>query len=229
MGPTGPVSGDDDGNDEHRPSGSDLKVALIGAAATILAAVIAAVVAVNTNAVEISLPQGGPSRDDLSESVTSLEDENESLRADKADLQQRLDQVTAVTNLPTTSPPPPGPIGVVARQDTGLPLNYWHGLDLDSTASDWGVTGEIEEMDIYLRVGVALEARNAAQLAVMPKVPSFAECQHATGLKDGLYEDETVAGTQLCVRTTEGAYAYVGIVNMDNRGSSVTLDVTLWK
>lgn len=229
--PTAADNGRDDGEGEDRRHGLDIKVALIGAVATILAAVIAAVVAVSANAVEISFPEGGPSRDDLSDTVTSLEQANDALEDEKADLQQELDQASARRNVPTTSPRPPGPAGDVAREGKALPLVSRHGFDLDSAAGDWGVAGDPGELDIYIDYagGLFLAGRNGAQVAVMPNVPSFVDCQQATGLKDGLSRDETAPGTQLCVRTTKGAYAYVGIVSVDVATDSVTVDVTHWE
>lgn len=62
----------------------------------------------------------------------------------------------------------------------------------------------------------------------MPELPSFDDCRRATALTTGLTPDQTAPSTHLCVRTSGGAYAYVGIVQVVNDPVSVTIDITVW-
>jgi hypothetical protein len=112
-----------------------------------------------------------------------------------------------------------------------VPLTAYHYLDLDTDAPDWGVVDDeyADGIDIGLTGLPSLSGKNTAEMAVMPELPTFDECRQATGLTDDLSDEQTAPDTHLCVRTTEGSYAYVGIVAVVGDPTSVTLDITVWE
>jgi len=256
MGPTGPASGSGSAPAPSPPSApvgqapvnppapdgkppspettkrkDSYRLAVLSAVATVVAGLLSGVVAVSTNTVEISVPNGGPTRDDLKETVTSLENEN-------ADLQHTVDSLTSttespVTDVPTTSPSPLGDLGVSPRVGKALQVIAPHRIDLDSDTPDWGVaTSDITKKDIAPSggsSGLSLSSFYEAQVAFMPKPPSLSDCQQATALDRQTTTRETVPGADFCVRTTEGAYVYVHIVSVDPPRGSVTIDVNRWE
>lgn len=131
--PPAPAQKSEDGGAER---GVDIKVALIGATATILAAIIAGVLAVNAGAVEISLPDSGTGDDDLGATVTSLERENEELRSDNEDLQAQLDDATSTTRTTTADdndvPTADDPAGGPEPEVNSVSLQPSQAIDLDN-------------------------------------------------------------------------------------------------
>lgn len=236
QGPKAPEAPDESREPESRRRGTDIKVALIGAAATVLAALIAGALAVNSGTVEINVPESGASRDDLRTTITSLAQEIDELRRANEDLQADLDQArdsggsTGSGSPPRTSPAPAEPSGDVVNDGTNVPLTPYQFIDLDTDAPDWGVTDEdpTGDTDIGIDSSPSLYTANDAEVAVMPELPSFDDCRRATALTTGLTSDQTSPDTHLCVRTSDGAYAYVGIVQVVNHPASVTIDITVW-
>jgi hypothetical protein len=252
MQPTGPPSGDADGppgSDAERPAAAtgrprpddrrrsvDVRIALISAVATVLAAVVAGVLAVNTGTVEVSLADSGTSSDDLQATITSIQRENEVLRRANEELESELESAReqgvgspAGDAPPSTSPEPSG--DAVVREGNDLPLAAWYGIDLDTNAPDWGVveTGEdTGDIDVYIDDEPGLFAANGAEVALMPELPSFGDCRQTTGLSTSITYEQTAAGAHVCVRSSQGAYAYVGIVEVVADTPSVALDVTVW-
>jgi hypothetical protein len=101
--PMSPDGSNDDDSGGKRQRGTDMKVAMIGAVATVIAAVIGGVFAVNAGVVEISVDNSALSKDDLQATVTSLQQENDRLHDDNDDLQAALDAATSTTTTTTTS------------------------------------------------------------------------------------------------------------------------------
>jgi hypothetical protein len=63
----------------------------------------------------------------------------------------------------------------------------------------------------------------------MPAVPTFSDCRGATAMTRRLPNDQVTPGTHLCMRTSSGAYAYIGIAAVDDADDDlVTVDVTVW-
>lgn len=221
---------------------ADIKVALISAAATVLAALIAGVLAVNTGTVELNAPESGANRDDLRATITSLEQEIDDLRSVNEELRspddagdRADDGSTAGGTPPVTSSEPSGQSGEIVRQAVDVLLAAGHELDLDTDAPDWAVVAESEatgHTDIGLDSQPALYAGNGAELAVMTAVPTFNDCrQIVEGLGvGGLTATRTSSGTHLCVRTGEGTHAYVEIVEVgeNENTASVTLTIRVW-
>lgn len=238
--PPGPGDEPTAANGSQRPDDRrrsvDVRVALISAVATVLAALIAGVLAVNTGTVEVSLADSGASPDDLRATITSIQQENEVLRSANEELESELESAreqgggsASGDAPPSTSPEPSG--GAVVREGNSLPLAAWYGIDLDTNAPDWGVveTGEdTGDIDVYIDDEPGLFASNGAEVALMPEPPSFGDCRQTTGLSTSITYEQTAAGAHVCVRTSQGAYAYVGILEVTTDVPSVALDVTVW-
>jgi hypothetical protein len=220
----------------------DIKVALIGAVATIIAAAIAGVVAINTGAVQVSVSDPQADIDDLRTTATSLQQENEELAAANTDLEEQLAEAeeapartTTTTTAgdegsttPTTSAD--GPRTSTVRRETGgtpLAFSYGYSVDLDSQEADWTVQdGQPSGWDLYWSPYTGL---STYEVVIFDHVPTEAECDDATVRQEGLREVQSVEGTMMCVLTSEDRYAFVRIADVDDEARTASLDVTVWE
>lgn len=213
------------GGDDHQPR-TAIRVALIGAAATVAAAVIGGVLAVNAGAVEISLPDSGPSASDLRTTVTSLEQENERL-------QEQLDEATSTTTTTggtaTTDSEfePSGPTGTSAgifRETSGTPVSFNSGscIDLDSRESNWNIDGGGGD------VCLSSSSMGASDVAFVDHEPSLEECRAQTLLENGVPGSVLEPGLQMCLQTGEGRHAYVRVAAVGPERETISLDVKIW-
>jgi hypothetical protein len=215
---------------------------LIGAAATIVAAAITGVLAVNAGAVEVSLTDRQGEIDGLRSTATSLQRENEELTATNAELEDQVaeadeeaERTTDTTaregeaggTTPTTSAGSPR-TSTVRRETGGTPLafSYGYGVDLDSQDADWSIGRWGDGWDIALGNGGDL---NTFEVVVVDHVPTEAECDDATVRQSSLPGDQFVEGTMMCTTTDEGRYAFVRVTSIDEEAETASFDVTVWE
>jgi cell division protein FtsB len=183
--------------------------------------------------------------DTLAEANATLDDEVVTLTDDRDRWRERAQDATSSADdtteadtsaargtTPTTTPAPDDGGGAVRRSEGSVELTAARSLDLDSQASDWAVyQGFSGDGDIYLEGGgeFSLTTNGRSQLVVMSEVPDHAACESSTALVTALTEDQTAAGTQVCVHTGEGRLAHLNIVSMDTEAGIITLDITVWE
>jgi hypothetical protein len=182
---------------------------------------------------EVTVSERNETVDGLQTSNSSLVDANEQLSEELAATQSDLSEAQSAATTSTTTdgePPPPEPVQVVRRATDGAPLVVpaYDGFDIDSEESDWGVTAD--DRDVYVTAGArSLNAASAVLVAVVPAPPSVASCEAQTVVDSGLDEPQTVEGQHLCVRSDEGRWAYVRIVDIDPENDQISFEVTVWK
>lgn len=240
-GPHGPVIGPDTPPRER--GRLDIKVALIGAVATIVAAVIGGIVAIQTDTIDVTLRDQTVDREELASTASSLQQTNDSLVTANADLEDQLDRATSTTSTPrttaTTADDGGGTTGitttaagaqsVVKRQtgDTPLSFTWGYSADLDSEDANWDVVrGEGLETDLYVGSSGRVYM---GEVAIVDHVPTEAECRDTTIRQSILPEELSVAGTMACIVTDDDHRAFVRIVALDEEQQTATFDVTVWQ
>jgi hypothetical protein len=128
--------------------------------------------------------------------------------------------------------------GVEVRRETGdvpYQLEYGREFDLDSPPGDgdWGLLSG--GSDVSLQIG-SIERRlgesgTSARMAIVDSPPSYETCGSEEGLlyKQSLDTAEVVSGRMLCYQTSEGRWAYVHIVNLDDEARVATFEIVVWK
>jgi hypothetical protein len=194
---------------------SETRVAVIGAVATIAAALIAA-----GTAVAISHPWSQPR------------------------LAAGTPATTAALTIPATSPTtsPPGSTTSAAataaagsdpavRHATapGSPviLELGHGVDLDSDAPDWAdAVLETPQPELDVRIdGSSLVFRKTA--AFLTAAPHRADCTTGTNMRDEVLLIGAPKTMYACVHTSEGRWSGLTITVLDI--NDLALDITTWQ
>jgi hypothetical protein len=207
---------------------------VIAAVATIVAALIAAVVAVTSGAIEISLRNevSGSDTDDLEARVADLEGAVGALE-DRMEEPAPPGDGDGDRTTPTTQPD----VAEVWHEtgETLFDLPYSRGIDLDSAATDgdWGM--DSGGTDLYVSVG-SIEryistSGTSARLAIVESPPTYEKCSSEQGLvfEDRLTTAEVVSGRMLCYQSSEGRWAYVHVVELDNEARIARLEIVVWK
>lgn len=225
------------GAESAKPRG-EMRIALIGAIATIVAALIGGFAIVKSGAVEVNLPSDGPDREELETTVSSLELTNDSLETTNSSLQEALDEATSTTSTtPTTADDgttgvttSPTPLQSEVLRETGttpLTFSWRYSADLDSTDPNWNVQqGTPSGEDLYVNSGGQVYA---GEVTLMDHVATEAECRDATVRQSSLPEDMSVAGTMFCMETDSDHWAFVHIVALDSEARTASFDVTVWQ
>ena len=234
MPPTRVPTGPGPGSEEHGSRRTQLTVAAISAIATILAAVIAGVLAINAGSVHVSLTDPATEVDDLRATATSLEQANATLSERNDELESELDAVpTAVDRraggTTVTTSGPETDTSSVRRQTDGVPLTFtWaYSVDLDSIDNDWAVDyGTESGWDLYLDGFGNLETHD---VVLFDHVPSEAECRDATVRQTQLQDEQSLVGTMMCVSTSEDRYAFVRIAAFDEEQETTSVDIVVWE
>lgn len=212
-------------------------MAAISAVATIVAAVIAGIFAINSGQVHVSLTDPADEVDEVRATATSLERDNERLSDENAGLAAELEAASAtpvgeraagdttdVTSGPTTRE------STVRRQTGTTPLTFTWGyaVDLDTMDADWSVgNGSNSETDVSLNGSTGRLYTD--EVVLFDHVPTEAECRDATVRQPSLNADQSVEGALLCVLTTDDRYAFVRIATIDEEQRTTSLDVMVWE
>ncbi|GAB3107602.1 hypothetical protein GCM10027160_04440 [Streptomyces calidiresistens] len=187
---------------------------LIGAGATVLAALVTAVIGAVTDTlrVEVGAPEPTPT---VTETVTQppVVDPPE----DPEDPED---------------PDPEPAAATVRRSEQSVRLAADHSIDLDSRDDNWGVTTEPGAVGGDLRLDShnwsGLKARH--RMAVVERrEPDFLLCRNAMTLVDSVPHDELRDDVSLCVRTSEGRWARVDVVRVSPDPRWLDLDVHVWE
>ena len=227
--PPAPSGGGGQGSESRR--GDAVKAALIGAIATVAAAAIAGGVAVKTGAIEITNEVTGSDLDGLEARVASLEDDLATLQDDVAP--QPPANRSDGSGTTTTEAATPE----IWHETAGspYPLPYSQTFDLDSPADDgdWGLGAG--GSDVSLQIG-SIERRlgdsgTSARMAIVDAPPSYETCASEERLvfKEGLATAEVVSGRMLCYQTSEGRWAYVHLVQLDDEARIGYFEIVVWK
>lgn len=220
-------------NDPELRRGIDIKVALIGAAATIVAALIAGAVAIKTGTIEVSTSDQASDNDQLRVTVTSLEREKELLASENKKLQDRLDEQGSQPHDPTDSTSvtsgTAAQTSTVRRATAGTPLTFtWtYSADLDSQDADWAVLqGSETGWDLYLDGDGSVTTH---EVTIVDHVPTEAECRDSTVRQPSLGDEQSREGVMMCVRTTEDRFAFVRIAGIDEERKTTSVDIVVWE
>lgn len=234
MPPTRVPTGPRPGPEERHARRTQLTVAAISAIATVLAAVIAGVLAINAGSVHVSLTDPAAEVDDLRATATSLERVNATLSERNDELESELDAVpTAVDRrgggTTVTTSGPESDTSSVRRQTEGVPLTFTWGysVDLDSIDNDWAVDhGSTSVSDLYLDGYGRL---NTYEVVIFDHVPTESECRDATVRQTRLENEQSAVGTMMCVSTSEDRYAFVRIAAFDEEQRTTSVDIVVWE
>jgi len=236
--PAPATSGGDQSPDSQR-RGIDVKVALIGATATVLAAFIAGLVAINTGTIQISIPDSGPSGDDLQTTATSLEDKVATLTDELERVAEDRDRWKTRAESASDRGPTSSTSTTQADEDpNGYVLEFGDGtyIDLDTRlASRTGGpefelklgTGRFftgEDYDTWADVTVAF---------VNDSEVSLQGCQTATRIQgEVVHLAELEQDESVCVHTSEDIWAAMKIVEVETEADlwaeDITFDVALF-
>jgi hypothetical protein len=119
-----------------------------------------------------------------------------------------------------------------------LRRNY--GVDLDSFAPDWGVTfnpgggaADIKFQEGDLPDSVATSTIAAATTAVdgivvVSGAPTYDKCLNTEMNALRLTPEQTVKGTDFCIKTSQSHIAAVEIVAVGSGRSSVSIQIVSW-
>lgn len=135
------------------------------------------------------------------------------------------DPPTASTSV-TQQPREPRTPEVRNRTPQGSPATITkdYGLDLDSTAPNWGVGGY--SLDITHTVSGLLHWPGDAVKVDRPG-PDYAVCQSATQYYDRWEINTLEEGDQFCARTGDGRFSWVELVE---RGSNyIRVNIVTWE
>jgi hypothetical protein len=177
-------------------------------------------------------------RTQLEHQVTQLADDNTALQDDKADLQAQVDDLTATTattrltddgERPTTGTSGQGSrSSPILRQtgDTPVTFTAGYGIDLDSTAPDWGVRQGGGTLYFAKTDDPQL---GTPEVSMVDHVPTKAECDDATVRQPSMPRELTRVGTQICTRSYDGHTAYVHIADINTDARTITLDIIVWE
>jgi hypothetical protein len=193
----------------------------------------------------------------LKRQVAELDDTNESLTTDKADLEAQVadlkdqvgelqDQLTSTeatatsveggasegSEQPSTGPSAPGThTATILRQTGDAPVTFSDGysIDLDSPAPDWGVRISSGGALYFFILDDTTPRLSTPEVSIVNHVPSKAECDDATVLQPSLPRDMVRVGTQICTHTYDGHTAYVHIADIDTDTGTITLDIIVWQ
>ena len=134
---------------------------------------------------------------------------------------------TAPTTTTTTTPPPSQEAPGIKRtsKDRLVQLASWYGVDLDSTALDWGAvkTNQSDERYDLSYDGYTLTARE--DLAPAKAGATLDDCVTA-GYKRSASGKELVPDQTFCVKTNGGTFARVRLAEV--KGGLLALDVLVW-
>jgi hypothetical protein len=236
-----PTSDGDQPKKRRRMSG-EVRAAVIAATATIVAALIAAVVAITTDSVDVTFNDGSSESDELRATATSLQGQVEELTTENEELTTELEELREEDRDRSRDPDPTtsttSPPGSEVRRETGQTpylLEYGKAFDLDSepTDGDWGLSAG--GSDVYLSIG-SIERRlttsgTSARMAIVDSPPSYETCASEVGLlyEGSLETEEVVSGRMLCYQSSEGRWAYVHIVDLDDEARVATFEIVVWK
>ena len=132
---------------------------------------------------------------------------------------------TTIPTSPSTAPTTTaGPAGVF-RETGGAPVVLGSCLDLDSQEPNWGV-GLQGHKDVC--VSSWADSVNA-RLAVVRGTPTLEICQAQTDIRRSTTKAQTVLGQNLCVRSSEGRWAYLRIADIDTSAYTISFDIVVWK
>lgn len=191
---------------------------------------------------------------ELAAEVDSLEDTGSVLRDDNASLTEDLADMTASRDswkeraenardepddLPTVTTEPavgpddapgnvtPGAAGIF-RQTGDAPVTFavFYGIDLDSQEPNWSVSngGDIK----FERRTNGFSLDTYGRVAIVDGDATYEECDAQTVLQSDLTKEQTVVGSQFCVVTNEGRWAYVRIIGLDPERETITLHVVVY-
>jgi hypothetical protein len=196
-------------------TGHELWIAIITAGATIAAAAIGTVVAVDVGTVEVRMVGDGLDSAELQATVDRLEAENAELRS----AQEELPAQDAPGDSPSGAPE-----DAEAVRSTAEPISLGEAacLDLDSDAANWDVG---ERGDICVDY---VSAFIGTDLTVLKDKPSLADCEAQTYLRDDVGPVSGIVGEYVCAWTDGGRLASIEIVDSEPSASTL-LDITVWE
>ncbi|MFI9012022.1 hypothetical protein ACIGNX_32765 [Actinosynnema sp. NPDC053489] len=118
-----------------------------------------------------------------------------------------------------------GPVGGAATEFRSgrVTLNYGYYIDLDSKGPNGGVSDKSSRGDLQY-----ISAINADVIAAVTAPPSLQDCLAATGLADYIPSEKVQEGSAFCVKTSEGRWARVVVVSVEDYRSLV-FDLVVWE
>ena len=192
---------------------------------------------------------------ELADSVSSLENERDVLREDNASLTAHLADMetsrdswkeraedaeradtsdSTTTTLPGDPSDPPDDVTPSAAgifRETGrspVTFAYGYGIDFDTRDVNWGVASFSQDVGLSKQTdGLSLFVPSHV-IAVVDKEATYADCDAETVLQEDLGAELTVVGSQFCMRTSEGRWAYVKIVGLDPARETITLHIVVF-
>ena len=154
---------------------------------------------------------------ELSDSNRELSAANKELEAENAELRRRLGEQEQ-------PPPPSGILRETGEVPVVVPAHF--GIDLDSQESNWGISPTAPS---DISVSPEADTVSGKTLALVNDPPTLQDCEAQTVLKRFLTNAQTVIGQKMCVRTTEGRWAYVQIAAMDRSAETMSFKIVVWK
>jgi hypothetical protein len=118
------------------------------------------------------------------------------------------------------------------RVGEGIRLRSPLGVDLDSSAIDWGIDGSSGNDSVDLRWAVYQDVwRTPGQVALVEGEPSLRDCMDPTVERWlGSVPSEIVAAdTSICMETSEDGWAWLEIVEFDGAEETATLNIHYWR
>ncbi|NUT37120.1 MAG: hypothetical protein HOV79_29025 [Hamadaea sp.] len=139
-------------------------------------------------------------------------------------------QSSPAASSPSPTSPWPRAEAPIRRQAQGVSLPIYYSLDLDSTASNWGVAqGSASGWDIRGAYGVGTHGiASFKDLTLVSGTPTYRMCQEATALQRGISQEQTRDGTSFCVKTDQGRWAWVTIAAVTN-SARADLNILVWE
>ncbi|MBN0042698.1 hypothetical protein JS756_00935 [Streptomyces actuosus] len=138
----------------------------------------------------------------------------------------------AVTPRPTdTAPNADSADGSVYREtgNTPVTIKCQSKIDLDSTAPDWGTdTARGTDIGFCQPLDSTRFLWSRDKLSIITSEPTVATCAATTINDRRLTAEQTRKGTQMCVLTSEGRWAYVSIAGVDQERDTISMNITVW-
>ena len=162
-------------------------------------------------------------KQELEQQIADLEEQKATLEADLQEAQQPA--ITTPTPRGGTTATTLDPTPEVLRQTGGTPVTiaWGKGIDLDSGADNWGVSGGGDVSTSFT------PTISGAEYSLVAEPPTPVSCAATTLPITYIDDAQTVVGQQFCVHTNDERWAYVRIAAIDSEARTISFDVTVWK
>lgn len=137
---------------------------------------------------------------------------------------------TATTSSPTTASSTAAP-EIFNETTAPISVREGYGVDVDSQEANWGVNNSgVRDFSVSSGAySIGGGDFGDVKFVIVDHEPTLDECEAQTALQTVVEVEQTVVGQRLCVRSSEGRWAYVRIASIDHGTGEMSFDIRVWK